>query len=40
MRKHTAWYLAGFPSAARVRNLVNQVTTFRELEDLLKKEYL
>ncbi len=40
MRKHVAWYLAGFPSAARVRNAANQVTTYDELESLLRREYL
>lgn len=40
MRKHVAWYLAGFPSAARVRNMANQVTTYEELESLLRREYL
>ncbi len=39
MRKHVAWYLAGFPGAARVRSKVNAAVTFAQLEDLLKKEY-
>ncbi len=39
MRAHAAKYLAGFPSAARVRNMVVKVTTLSELEQLLKKEY-
>ena len=39
MRKHVAWYLAGFPGAARVRAKVNAAVTFGQLEDLLKKEY-
>lgn len=39
MRAHAAKYLAGFPSAARVRNMVVKVTTLPELEQLLKKEY-
>ena len=39
MRAHAAKYLAGLPSAARVRNLVVKVNTLAELEQLLKKEY-
>ena len=39
MRAHAAKYLAGFPSAARVRNMVVKVNTLAELEQLLKKEY-
>lgn len=35
MRKHVAWYMAGFPGAAKVRGQVNCVTTFEELEKLL-----
>ena len=40
MRKHAAWYLQGFPSAARVRNQINQVTSLADLEALLKRAYL
>lgn len=36
MRKHVAWYMAGFPGAAKVRGQVNCVTTFEELERLLE----
>ena len=39
MRAHAAKYLAGFPSAARVRNMVVKVSTLEELEQLMKKEY-
>lgn len=39
MRKHVAWYIAGFPSAARVRSMVNSVSSFPELEALLRREY-
>ena len=39
MRAHAAKYLAGFPSAARVRDMVVKVETLAELEQLLKKEY-
>lgn len=39
MRKQVAWYIAGFPGASKVRQKVNAVTTLRELEDLLGREY-
>ena len=39
MRSHAAQYLTGFPSAARVRNMIVKVSTLRELEQILKKEY-
>lgn len=35
MRKHVAWYTAGFPHSAKLRGMVNEITTFRELEDML-----
>lgn len=37
MRKHVAWYTAGFPHSAALRNEINQVETFEELTDLLRK---
>ena len=37
IRKHVAWYLAGFPGASKVRQKVNLVTSFDELEALLRK---
>jgi nifR3 family TIM-barrel protein len=39
MRAHAAWYITGFPSAARVRSMIVRVNTLAELEQLLKKEY-
>ena len=39
MRSHAAQYLTGFPSAARVRNMIVKVNTLQELEQILKKEY-
>ena len=36
MRKHMAWYLKGFPNSARLRGQVNEVETFREIEDLIR----
>ena len=35
MRKHTAWYMAGYPNSAKLRKLVNQVETCDELAELL-----
>lgn len=39
MRKHVAWYVAGFPGASALRKEVNTVTSFEELEELLKREF-
>lgn len=35
MRKHVAWYLYGVPHAASLRNKVNFVETYDELEELI-----
>lgn len=35
MRKHVAWYTAGFPNSAAVRRAVNEVTSCAALEKLL-----
>lgn len=35
MRKHIAWYTAGFPRSARLRAAINEVETYEELEELL-----
>ena len=35
MRKHVAWYTKGIPNAARLRDRINQVETYGELENLL-----
>lgn len=32
MRKHVAWYTAGYPNSARLRQKVNEMETFEELE--------
>ncbi len=37
MRKHTAWYTAGMFGSARIREEVNRVTRYRELEELIVK---
>ena len=39
MRKHVAWYVQGFPGASRLRARVNTVTSFRELDELLEREF-
>ncbi len=35
MRKHVAWYAAGYPLAARLRKHVNEIESYGELEELL-----
>lgn len=37
MRKHVAWYIAGFPGSARLRNEVCQVEHFDELEAIIDR---
>lgn len=32
MRKHVAWYTAGYPHSAKLRQLVNEMESFAELE--------
>ncbi len=39
MRKHVAWYMAGYPNSAKLRNDVNYVETYEALEEMLM-EYL
>ncbi len=39
MRKHVAWYTAGYPMAAKLRNRVNEISDYDSLQDLLL-EYL
>lgn len=36
MRKHFAWYTAGFPHSSVLRNKVNFIESFEELEQLVK----
>lgn len=36
MRKHTAWYTAGYPHSAKLRARVNEVKSLDELEDLIQ----
>lgn len=37
MRKHVAWYTAGFPGSSSLRNAVNYVSTLDSLAELLDK---
>jgi nifR3 family TIM-barrel protein len=39
MRKHVAWYTTGYPMATKIRQRVNEVTDYNQLENLLN-EYL
>ena len=36
IRKHGAWYTAGYPKSAKLRVAINEVETYEQLEDLLK----
>ena len=36
MRKHVAWYIAGFPHSAKLRKRVNEVESMEALEELLQ----
>lgn len=35
MRKHVSWYTYGFPGAAKLRQMVNQTKSYKDLESLL-----
>lgn len=37
MRKHVAWYTTGYPLAARLRQRVNEICSYTELEEMLNK---
>lgn len=37
IRKHAAWYTAGYPDSAKLRVAINAVESYEELERLLKK---
>lgn len=37
MRKHVAWYTAGYPNSAALRNDINSVATMGELEELIEE---
>ena len=33
MRKHVSWYTTGYPHSARLRQMVNDMETFEQLEE-------
>ena len=35
IRKHGAWYTAGYPNSAKLRVMINEVETYQQLEELL-----
>ncbi len=37
MRKHFAWYTAGYPNSAALRNRINFIETFEELEKMVQE---
>jgi nifR3 family TIM-barrel protein len=37
MRKHVAWYTAGYPNSAKLRAKINEVETFEQLTELLQR---
>jgi tRNA-dihydrouridine synthase B len=39
MHHHAAWYLQGFPGAAKLRVKINTMSSFAELEDMLRREF-
>ncbi len=40
MRKHVAWYTAGLPHSARLRRMVNEMETFAQLEEAIRKIFM
>lgn len=39
MRKHVAWYTAGFPHSAKLRRMVNEISSMEDLEKLLTTQF-
>jgi nifR3 family TIM-barrel protein len=39
MRKHISWYTAGYPNSARLRQAINMVETYEQLEELLVSHF-
>ena len=37
MRKHIGWYTAGYPDSSRLRQQVNHVETFEQLNQLMSQ---
>ncbi len=40
MRKHVAWYTAGYPHSAQLRREVNEVNSYQELTELIHTKFL
>lgn len=40
MRKHVAWYTAGYPHSAKLRRMVNEIESFAELTESVQKIFL
>ena len=40
IRKHAAWYTAGYPHGARLRVAINQVEKYEQLETLLMEYFV
>lgn len=40
MRKHVAWYTAGYPHSAKLRHMVNEIESIAELEESIRKIFL
>lgn len=40
MRKHVAWYTAGYPHSAQLRRAVNEVNSYEELVELIETRFL
>ncbi len=40
MRTHCSWYTAGWPNSAKLRERINHVTTYEELEALLDEAFV
>ena len=37
MRGHACWYINGMPNNNKVKAIINNITTYQQLEDLLKR---
>jgi tRNA-dihydrouridine synthase B len=37
MRKHVSWYTSGLPNSAKLRDEINRVESYEELEQLLEE---
>lgn len=40
MRKHIAWYVKGLKEATKLRTIVNQIESKKELEETLKEYFI